>query len=1234
MDRTDALDDRMETVARRVEYLDLLGEQGPLERRDVVDALPQSGSTVDRVLTELGDAGLVEKRGGRYDATLAGRMAADQYRQYRASSRAILSRREFLAAIPDPHAPPVEVLAGSDTVLTGESGPVGPLEAVAERVHHADVVRAYLPTLINTHLLRGWHRSVVHDGADAEVVFDPDLLSTLKGQYPGLLAEMAGTDEFSAFESTGPPYGVFLTTTGGSTTLSMVVYEDDAAVRGILTNDVPGAVEWARSELDLFVDDAPEVTDDLVEFGRVRPDGSVYSYTFDSADHSKAGPVDGASDQGLPLELESEGFVRLSGRYFDAQGEAPPAVSWRTGFTLPEVRAGHAVDRLDDEERNLTDRLVGALREGDDHVVLGPPGSGKSTVCMAVACEWYDRGLGPVLYRERGDGDRFESTAHLEATLRRTSPDDHALVVVEDAVREEASSVFEVMKALDGDPSVTFLLDTRTDEWDEPGTSGLDPRLDAYRRETVGRVVVPPIDERECERFVAHFADLVDADRGLSGPDLFELVEGGSGDHDPAASAGDALVVQHHLTRRHDLAVDPDARAPTALEASARKTYEEAVDADPDLAPDLAVLVALLTAAGVPVADEYLHAVAPDDEFDAVEETVSSLEGRLLFGKVRPRAGGPATYRTPHETWALRFLEGVLEASPTARARDRVGRCVTRLLALADDADRRDRIERRLGGRTPHLHQVEADPGGWADEVAERLFGVPRTDAALAPLFGETADDPIELPDACSGWTRLRQAYWRGKAYRVHGDPTRAEREFRTLGDLAGTVDLDGDPRDVPVPTDAGGPGDGTCDLAAHRTRWRAASRIGLGKVDNDRGEFENATEHHRAALALFRGIDDRSGVATTLHNLGAIVLEQGAYDEAREYIEESLPTLRETGDRRNVATGLNNLGLAAREQGAYDEANEHFEDALATFREIGYRRGEAHGLLNLGLVVRKRGAHDEAREHFEDALTVFREIGNQQGVAATLGNLGAVALVRGAYDEADEHFRESLAIERGIDDRRGEAQTLDNRGELAWRRGDHGEAREHLTESLDISREVGDRQGEGTSLLQLGTVARRRGEYDRAGDRLDRALAAFDAIGDREGAARVRHERGHLALARGEVGPAREHARAARDVFAELESTYRVAESRLLLGRIAIASDDPGAARDHLRSALETFEAIGAYPDALETLEELVELCDRRGDDGTVRELRQRALELLADAPEATAERYRDRVGGHATAS
>lgn len=1083
--------DRMRLVADRIEFIDLLSDRH-LRTRDIVDGLEHSRSTVTRVLRDLRDADLVRKDEEGYTATVAGVMMAEQYRGYETASEAILAAKDLLDPVPVADAPPAELLVDADTIRSEADVPIRPLEAIADRVRGADAIRIYLPTLINTHLLRVWHHAVVSDGVDSEAGFAPGLLEVLKGQYPRLLSEMAATDGFSAFSGTGLPYGLVLARADGEVTASVIVYEDETTVSGVITNDSDAAVQWARAAFERVRDDSSEVTADLEALSAAVGDGPIVPVEGSTrTPTSERGHGEHAGGRGLPLELETEGFVRLSEAYFDAHSQAPPEVSWRTGFTLTEVRAGHAVDRMDDEGRNLTGSLVDTLRSGDDHVLLGPPGAGKSTICMAVACAWNERDYGPVLYRERGGGDDFESTAMLEAYLRRT--DGHALVVVEDVVREQASAVFEVIQALDSTDGVTFLLDARTQEWRDADGIYIDARRDAYRRSAIEQVNVPELDERECQRFVDHFSSLVDDDVDLTGPELFSLVEAGAGRD--GISAGGALIAQYYLSRRYDPIAENDRRPPTALDETVRRTLRSFADHETRCVLDVAVLASVLNVAGVPVATEYLYAIATEEEYAEVDAALSLLEGRMLFQSDQRAAGGssPTTYRTRHETWSIRFLQEFHEYVPTRQARERFGRCVTRLLSLADDSARRDRIRRHLGGRTPHLHRIEVDPTNWADEVLERVYGVGTTASNLAPLFAETADRTIRLPEACSEWMAVRTAYWSGRMNRIHGDFSRAEREFQRTRERAESIETPSEGVQMPAVTRSGRDRGGRSERdagtdEASRICWRALSFAELGEIARERGEFALAVERFEEALALFRDIDDPYGEASVIKHLGNVAYKRGDIPGAEERYEESLAVFRDLNDSHGEAMILTNLGAVAHGRGDLQTAREFYHESIDRYRELGDRHREATALRNLGMVARQRDELEAATRHLAESLTICRDIGDRHGEAVALSNLGVVAHQRGELSAAADHLETSLALFREIGDRQDEAHTLEYLGEVRREQGDTEAARRHLNECLEICREIGDRHSEATSLLKLGSIASESDEPERAVSYLEEA--------------------------------------------------------------------------------------------------------------------------------------------------
>lgn len=1086
--------DEMGVVARRIEFIELLDEVGPLAPRDLVDALDCSRSTVTRALSELREADLVEKTSDGYAVTLSAVMAADVYRRYETATEAILTSKKLLAPIPNEQAPPVDLLVGSDVFLAETDIPVRLLEAVSSRVRDADRVVAYLPTLVNTHLLRVWHRAVVAEAVDGHAVFDPNLLTVLKGQYPQLLAEMAAVDDFSVSATTGPTYGVILTTTGDTAAVSVIVYDNNTAVLGVVTNDSSAAVDWARDELSRFKSDAIDVTSDLVELGTGLTSGERELRVAGTGRHARdrADGVADVAEHALPLALEAEGFVRLSSEYFDAHGLASAAVSWRTGFTLSEVRAGHPVDRLDEDGRNLTDQVLERLLAGDNHVLLGPPGSGKSTICMQVACEWYERGLGPVLYHERGSGDHLKSVALLEAYLRQAGG--RPLVIVEDAVREETAAIFDVMRALDGYPPVTFLLDARAREWQNTDTLALDARRDAYRLTAIDQVSVPDLDERECARFVAHFADLVDDDLNLSGPELFSMIETGTmATEGGGISVGDVLVAQHHLSQRHDPFAEADGQLPTVLDGAVRRTYETLIDTESQFALDLATLVNLLNAAGIPIAGEYLYSLSAPDEYDGLDEAVSLQEGNLLFEQNSPGGRSSTVYRTRHETWALHFLELSIDLESTRRARDRFGRCVTRLLALADERDRRREIQQHLEGRTPYLHQLEADPGNWADEIVERIFRLGRTNASLAPLYGETTADTIELPAACSTWAQVQQAYWRGEMNRLHGDLDRAEREFRTLRERADAVDLSGKRELKPTLAAVGSRHPARDewkprDTEKQRNHWRATSLTKLGRIAETRGTLESAVKNHREALLLFRELDDHQGEAYALNHLGIVTRQLGELEVAKEYHDESLALFRETENPHGEAYALGTRGIVSRLRGELGAADEDLETSRKIYHEIGNRRGEAWARVNRGMVAHQLGELDVAEEYYEEGLSQFREIGARRGEARALKYLGELSCRREEVDRAVEYLEGSLAVSRDIGNRRGEAAVLGKLGWMARDRKELEQARSRFAAAAELLSSMGADEA-GTAFTNVIDTCELQGDVDGARDWCRRAV-------------------------------------------------------------------------------------------------------------------------------------------------
>ncbi|WP_254864320.1 tetratricopeptide repeat protein [Halovivax gelatinilyticus] len=1293
-----------EALIKRIDVLDRLCESSAYIR-DLVDDTGQSRSTINRAVAELKEIDLVDTSDEGIEATIAGRLARDRLDSFLSEFDDVLTAEAVL----DPLAPSVgiepAVVAGGEAMLATGPTPYRPLERVHDDLNDAESYRALVPALEDPRTVRLLYEHVITDGNPAELVVSPEVFESLRQEFPRRMAAMADTNDFSVLVGPVPPYGLAtlvrepsLESNPPSDIAHLVVMNEHGGVHGALVNESTAAVTWAESRYAAVREEAIDRTDALID------DADDVQCTRASVGRSPTGLT-------LPVSLEREGFIEVDESYFREEPVADPATAWRTGLSLGEVHTGYAVARTypnSESDAGIADRFFGddnptdgrstdghhptdlatavsdGLVTGSNSLVLGPPGSGKSTVCKQVACEWYAADRGPVLYREYDRGRSVSSIDDLAAAVADSGG--HALVIVEDAVRADANAIFGAIERLEDCDDVSVLLDARESEWREYASrSAVASELAVAH--------VPPLRASDCERLVDHFERTVGKTVDVSADRLWSTVRGeASGGH-----SNELLRLIHRLAPY----ADPLAHEPTALE-EAVGSVSDALDGD-EVTLSVSILANVLNAAGVDIDRGLFYSIVEADRFDAVDAAIDRLEGVVLFARE------DGSYRTVHEEWSTAFLAHRIDAGGEKAAAQRFGAAVSALLALADDPDHRREIVEHLDGQRT-LAAVTDDPASWVDETVEAVYAIGRRRSQLAALFGDGSRDAVELPDACSDALSGQRPIWLGRLFLSGGYYDRAERAFERVNDESidrsgerllglarvsinrGEYDealahceaclslVDGEGREViraraqlrlgEVLTERGEYDDAKTNYdAALETfcarglrGWEASARHGLGTVAGKRSEFDRATEQYETSLRLERQIGDRRGEAETITCLGNVAWKRGGVDRASELFERSLELRRELGDRAGVATALGHLGVIEGQRGNHERAAEFHERSLERKRELGDRSGEAKTLHNLGHLESQRGNFDRAVEYYEQSLERKQELGDRPLLDSTLNNLGTIEGRRGEFDRAAELHERSLALKRELGDRHGEAFSLHNLGQVEHRRGSFDRASELHEQCVALMDELDNRPGTAPSLGNLGLIAARRGEYDRAQEYGERCLdvateagdpeqiaaghrclgeialrteaydrarthfdAALDALDSEDGliALQVRLASARLSLALGEIDRARSIARAVYGASETMTAVYWVGRSSQLLGRIESDAGTIDTAREHLLDALETFERIGALYDALRTLEWLFETgadCSETADAW-----RERARVLLADAPESVRECHRE---------
>lgn len=181
----------------------------------------------------------------------------------------------------------------------------------------------------------------------------------------------------------------------------------------------------------------------------------------------------------------------------------------------------------------------------------------------------------------------------------------------------------------------------------------------------------------------------------------------------------------------------------------------------------------------------------------------------------------------------------------------------------------------------------------------------------------------------------------------------------------------------------------------------RAKCYSGLGTMAWLCEEYTESIAWHEHALALYREIDDTSGIAHALVSIGGAYVTLFDYERGTTYIESSLALARDLGDPDLMTNVLTALGESARYQGDYERARELNEQARAVAIEHQHWQFTALALNNLSLVATRQGEFERAIQLARQALELYRTGGEIHFVPECLEGLAAALHASKKSDKA-----------------------------------------------------------------------------------------------------------------------------------------------------------------------------------------------------------------------------------------
>jgi tetratricopeptide (TPR) repeat protein len=251
-----------------------------------------------------------------------------------------------------------------------------------------------------------------------------------------------------------------------------------------------------------------------------------------------------------------------------------------------------------------------------------------------------------------------------------------------------------------------------------------------------------------------------------------------------------------------------------------------------------------------------------------------------------------------------------------------------------------------------------------------------------------------ELADAVDGLAQ----YWRytglvqpalaalaEQAIEAHGTALQQARTWQALGTLAyDRSDLDGARARYEQA------------LLLYRQAGDAISEAncikGLGDIARDRSDLDDAGARYEQALQLFRRAGSVQGEANCILGLGQVARARSDLDDAEDRYEQALPVYRGAGDVVGEANCIYGLGEVAQARSDLDDAGARYEQALQLYRRAGSVQGEANCIQGLGDVARDRSDLDDARARYQQALQLYQAIPEPYSAGWALVRLARLA--------------------------------------------------------------------------------------------------------------------------------------------------------------------------------------------------------------------------------------------------
>lgn len=234
----------------------------PRTKPELVDALDSSRSTIDRAISALEDADCIERQNSTYCPTQFGHVSLTEYNRYTKTTDGTARASDVLNAVP-PEAHIDPAFFNGVTVQTADPhAPESALKDSIEALKTADRLVGLAPVVLSVYTETLTTLVSDHD-LKAKLILHENTLDALFEYYQDRITKSDVTNYVDFYlTDQALPYALWIMDHDEHSRAGITIHEN-GDVRGVLMNDSPRALQWARNEFAQYLEIAEPVAAEL-----------------------------------------------------------------------------------------------------------------------------------------------------------------------------------------------------------------------------------------------------------------------------------------------------------------------------------------------------------------------------------------------------------------------------------------------------------------------------------------------------------------------------------------------------------------------------------------------------------------------------------------------------------------------------------------------------------------------------------------------------------------------------------------------------------------------------------------------------------------------------------------------------------------------------------------------------------------------------------------------------------